>query len=253
MPKILVVNSNASREATSAIEQACASLAGDGLALDFATAGGGAEGIDTLLDMTIAAVETARVVAAQRDRYDAYVVACGVDPGLDAARQVTDKPVVGIAEAALLYTWPLGLRYSLLTTGRASVAYLDQLVRTKGLDARLASIATVEATTTGMMGDDGDGLYDAFLAVAREQIEERLAEVLVVTGSIMTPLARRLEADTGVPVVSGLPCAVTLAASLVRLGLRTSHRYSYATPVKVDRLLGYDDLAPVYSAPQNIP
>lgn len=251
--KILIVNSNASREATRAIEQACAPFADGTASLDFATAAAGAEGIDSLLDMTLAAVETARIVAAQRDRYDGFVVACGVDPGLDAARQVTGKPVVGIAEAALLYAWPLGLRYSILTTGKASVASLDQLIRAKGLDARLASIAAVEATTTGMMDDDGEGLYGAFLAAAREEIEESLAEVLVVTGSIMTPLASRLQADTGVPVVSGLLCALTLVRSLIALGLRTSHRYSYATPAKLDRLVGYDDLAPVYSAAQNIP
>lgn len=40
----------------------------------------------------------------------------------------------------------------------------------------------------------------------------------------MTDLARDLEREAGVPVLDGFACAVSLAESAVRLGLRTSKR-----------------------------
>jgi allantoin racemase len=47
----------------------------------------------------------------------------------------------------------------------------------------------------------------------------------------MTDLARDLERAAGVPVLDGVACAVNLAESLVRLGLKTSKRRTYAAPL----------------------
>ena len=47
----------------------------------------------------------------------------------------------------------------------------------------------------------------------------------------MTDLARDLELKAGVPVLDGVACAVSLAESLVRLGLKTSKRKTYAAPL----------------------
>ncbi len=47
----------------------------------------------------------------------------------------------------------------------------------------------------------------------------------------MTDLARDLERKAGVPVLDGVACAVSLAESLVRIGLRTSKRNTYARPL----------------------
>jgi allantoin racemase len=47
----------------------------------------------------------------------------------------------------------------------------------------------------------------------------------------MTDLARDLERQAGVPVLDGVACAVGLAETLVRLGLKTSKRCAYASPL----------------------
>ena len=46
----------------------------------------------------------------------------------------------------------------------------------------------------------------------------------------MAGLTEQVEARTGVPVVDGVAAAVTIAESLVRLGLRTSKIRTYAPP-----------------------
>ena len=47
----------------------------------------------------------------------------------------------------------------------------------------------------------------------------------------MTDLARDLEAQAGVPVLDGVACAVSLAELMVRLGLKTSKRNTFAPPL----------------------
>ena len=75
---------------------------------------------------------------------------------------------------------------------------------------------------------------DARRAIEME-IEQALthdgAEAIVLGCAGMTDLARDLALAAGVPVLDGVACAVSLAESLVRLGLKTSKRNTYAAPL----------------------
>ena len=75
---------------------------------------------------------------------------------------------------------------------------------------------------------------DARMTIERE-IERALAEdgaeAIVLGCAGMTDLAHDLERKAGVPVLDGVACAVSLAESMIRLGLRTSKRLTYATPL----------------------
>ena len=61
-------------------------------------------------------------------------------------------------------------------------------------------------------------------------MSEDHAEVICLGCGGMAGLAEQVEARTGVPVVDGVAAAVTIAESLVRLGLRTSKIRTYAPP-----------------------
>ena len=54
----------------------------------------------------------------------------------------------------------------------------------------------------------------------------------------MAGLAGTVRARTGVPVVDGAPAAVTVAESLVRLGLSTSRARTFAPP-RPNRITGW--------------
>jgi allantoin racemase len=245
--KLLVVNSNTSTAATERIRTGCEPHLRPGAQASYLNAEAGPQGIDSLLDVAVSGIETLRLIARHRDDYDAFVVACGLDPMLDAARQVTDKPVVGIAEAGMLFACTLGATFSILITNRAQTSFVRETVRHYGLERRLASVRALETTTAQMIGGL-DQMHDRLVAAARQAVEEDLAEVIVLTGSIFGLVAPAIAPRVGVPVLSGLVCAVKLAQDLVELGVRTSHVYTYRTPAKRDRLLGYEDLQAVYSS-----
>ena len=247
MVKILVVNSNTSPSVTERVRDGCAPYVRPGTEVTYLNAEAGPQGIDSLLDVAVSGIETVRLIARHRDAYDAFVVACGLDPLLDAARQVTDKPVVGIAEAGMLMASTLGATFSVLVTARAQSTFVREVVRHYGLERRLASVRAVEVTTAELVGGL-DQMQDRLVETARRAIEEDLAEVIVLTGAVFGQTARQIAPRVGAPVLAGVVCAIQLAQDLVELGARTSHLYTYHTPVKRDRLLGYDDLQHVYSA-----
>ena len=45
---------------------------------------------------------------------DAFIIACFGDPGLEAAKEVTDKPVIGIAQAAIAVGKLMAPNFSIL-------------------------------------------------------------------------------------------------------------------------------------------
>jgi allantoin racemase len=178
-------------------------------------------------------------------------VAAGDDPGLEIARQITEKPVVGIAEAGMLFACALGAKFALFTALRCEAPKAVELAAKYGLTSRLAGVLTLEdageeSLTSFAVISDPARLFERFDVEASRAVREDMAEVIVLISSVMCVLAEPLTKRVGVPVVSGVACGLKLAESLVELGLKTSHIYKYHTPAKEDRLIGYEDLAPFY-------
>ena len=147
----------------------------------------------------------------------------------------------------MLMACTLGAKFSVLISMRSETAAMEELVGRYGLSSRLASVVAIEMTTAELVGG-GDRLQERLISAAHRAIDEDMAEVIVLTGSVMAGLEQEVTRQTGVPALSGTVCAIKLAENLVDLGVRTSHIYKYRTFDKLDRLIGYDDLQPVYSA-----
>jgi allantoin racemase len=244
--RLLVINSNSNALATERIQRGLAPHLRPGTTIACVNAAQGPQGIDTALDVAIAAVETAKVVAAHRSGYDAYIVACGADPGIDACRQIVDQPVIGITEAALLMACTLGYTFSLLTTLTAEIPSIEQLVGHYGMAARLASVRAVEMTTADLT--DRELLFHRLAEGAQAAVRLDRAEVIVLTGSIMVGLETQIATEAQVPVLAGLVCAYHLAEGLAAYGQQTSRAYKYRRLKKSDQLLGYPELQNVYSS-----
>ncbi len=161
---------------------------------------------------------------------DAFVIACFDDTGLEAARCATDAPVVGIGEAAFHLASLIAEKFSVVTTLARSIAPIERNLVKYGLAARCAR---VRASNVAVLSLEEPG-SDARRTIERE-IERALsddgAEAIVLGCAGMTDLARDLSQAAGVPVLDGVACAVSLAETLVRLGLKTSKRNTYAPPL----------------------
>lgn len=246
MSRILAINANTRVDATAEIARSCDPYVDPNDDVQYVNVAQGPAGIDSLLDVAISGLETARVVARRRNDFDAFVIACANDPGLDAAREVTDKPVVGIAEAGMHLASMLGATFSIVTFLPAEVQWMAELAVCYGLRSRLASTVTLGLTTSEVVTMEHGELLERVRDGSRRAVDEDKAEVVILAGSLMVGLAPPLTEQLGIPVISAMVCGLKMAAVLASLGLTTSRAHKYQLPEKSERLPGFPEFAHVY-------
>ncbi|GAA1495346.1 aspartate/glutamate racemase family protein [Paeniglutamicibacter kerguelensis] len=211
--RIAVINSNSSASVTAQLADTLTPVLREGTEAHFMNPEEGPAGIDTLLDVAISGVHTAELVRQWSDDFDAFVVACGNDPGLAAAREVTNRPVVGIAEAGILQACAMGARFSVAVLAPGKIPGMRALVRGYGLEGRLASIVPARSSSRAA-STSPDELLAQLIEACMGLGDEELGDTLVLTGSVMGRIAPRLSQAISRPVVSGLLAGVRMAETL---------------------------------------
>ena len=124
--RILVINPNSTDAVTQGIDAAMEPLRlAGGPAIECVTLKEGPPGIQTQADVESVVAPIGNMVRSRDNDCSAFVIACYSDPGLHAAREVTTKPVLGIAECGILTAMTLGQRFGVISIlkkiGRAHV------------------------------------------------------------------------------------------------------------------------------------
>ncbi len=226
--RLLVVNPNTTASMTAKIGAAAWRVAGPGTEIVAVNPAQGPVTIEGYYDEAMSLAGMLDLIR-QADGYDAVVIACFDDSGLDAARCLTDKPVVGVGEAAYHMASMIANRFSVVTTLARSVPALEHNLQRYGLAARCARVRASEVAVLDLERPGSDAAARISAEIGRAVLEDR-AEAIVLGCAGMTDLADRLAAEHGLPVLDGVTCAVGLVEAMVRLGLRTSRLGGYAPP-----------------------
>lgn len=224
--RILVLNPNTTASMTARIAAAARRAALPGTEILGMNPARGPASIEGYYDEAMSLAGLLGVIRDTPD-VDGVVIACFDDTGLDAARCLTDKPVVGIGEAAYHMASLIANRFSVVTTLARSVPALEHNLHRYGLWARCARVRSSEVAVLDLEEPGSDASTRIGQEIARAVADDR-AEAIVLGCAGMTDLAGRLSAEHGLPVLDGVSCAVTLCESLVRLGLRSSRLGGYA-------------------------
>src|SRR5262245_3775890 len=195
------------------------------------TAPRGPRAIESEVDSVLAAAEVVRMVQALSEA-DAYLIACFGDPGLDAARELTSAPVVGIGEAAYLAASLVSRRFAVITTLGRGVAALEDVLEERGLATRCVGVVPLHIAV-GEQGGDHPDTTEAIVDAGRQLVGQSGAEALVLACGGMADVAVHVQEAVGVPVCDGVSFGALLAFSLWRSGLRTSDAGAYAAPERI--------------------
>jgi allantoin racemase len=160
---------------------------------------------------------------------DAFVIACWGDPGIEAARELTLKPVIGIAEASMYVANMLAARWGVVTTQHRTLDMIEKTIHKAGFSHRCVSIRTtgiaVVETETARQAT-----IDALEIAGRIAIAEDKVEALCLGCAGMSGLDQALEARLGIPIIDAVAAAVKMAESLVSLKKQTSKALTYQPP-----------------------
>ena len=227
--KIIVVNVNTSKSMTDVIAEAAGRHASPGTTVVTLRPYFGAEAVDCNFESYLSAVAVMDRVLAYDESYDAVVLAGFGEHGRDGLQELIAAPVVEICEASAQVAMLIARTFSVITTLRRSVPAIEDRLKLAGLDARCASVRA-SGLAVLELEEDPERAVTAIVDQAEQAVTEDKAEVIVLGCGGMAGLDATIRKRTGVPVVDGVAAAVTIAESLVRLGLTTSKVRTYAAP-----------------------
>lgn len=174
------------------------------------------------------------ILSFEKEGYDATILGCAIDPGLDAMREITTKMlVVGLGEASLLTAAMLGHRFSIITIYESTIISNEELAYKTGVLSKLASVRALNIAVTDLRVNRKYTL-DKIISVSQKAIECDRADCLVLgCGSMgFLNVADEISNHFKIPVISPPKIALKLAESLVSIGLMHSKK-AFPLPIKL--------------------
>jgi len=191
-----------------------------------------------------------RFIEADREGFDAAMVACSGDPGVAEARSIAGIPIIGPMEASLHLACTYGHKIGIVTVeDRSWAEYCDMMVGGAGLRDRLSGIGRIaipskEAFTSGFLNPEG--VADEIERVAARLVDDG-ANAIVIGSAGLSVIAStvglsRLRADA-VPIFDclsiGLKSAELRADLTQKLAIPEYSRVGFGTRMEendVERL-----------------
>jgi allantoin racemase len=227
--RVLLINPNTSPDVTERVARHARAAAGEGVDIVPVTGRFGARYISTRAAAAIAVHAALDALAEHGEGCDAVFLACFGDPGLDALREISPVPVVGMAEASCALAAMLGRRFSIVTGGALWKPMLEEFVAHIGLASRLASVRPV-APTGGDIAGDPEGNLAALAAECRAAVQDDGADVVILGGAGLAGLAARLGDAVSIPVLCSVEAGIRATIAAASLRPRKAGQGSYAPP-----------------------
>ncbi|MDB5531061.1 MAG: Hydantoin racemase [Devosia sp.] len=223
-PHLLLINPNTSAEITETIRQLALAEIGEQATLTAVTAPFGAPYIASRTAVTIAAhavLDAYAQATAEGRSYDAVIVACFGDPGIDALKEITSVPVLGFADGGLIAAAAEPGPFAIATIGEAWRDMLTELALRRGVVDRLAGVILID-TSERAPEIAGPKITEAARALGVSRV--------IVGGTGLIPVLDGIADNMGVVVID--PHRVTLhdAIRAVAAVSAKEHKPAAASP-----------------------
>lgn len=217
MTRVLVINPNSSPDCSAGIDAAVAGFRfPGGPAIEVATLAEGPPAIYSWRDWHSVVDPLCRMI--QRKSADVYVVACASDPGIEAARATTPRPVLGVFRSAVAAAVAQAERFGVVAIVDASRARHLTALRAMGLETRLAGHVALNMRMEALLA--ADAARPALEHAARVLVAQG-AETVILGCTGMAQHCRAIEDAVGIPVIE--PCQAAAALAL-RMALSNQNR-----------------------------
>jgi Asp/Glu/hydantoin racemase len=209
MARILVINPNSSEACSAGIFATLAPFRfAEGPVLDVVTLKEGPPAIYSWRDWHAVVEPMCRLV--ERSEADVYVIACASDPGIDAVRTVTHRPVLGIFRSAVAAAVARAERFGVIALVESSKARHRLGLRAMGLADRLAGEVALNVSMDTLL--DPVAARAALVAAARE-LAGMGAETVILGCTGMAHHAAAVRDAVGLPVIEPTQAAAGLAVA----------------------------------------
>lgn len=170
----------------------------------------------------------------ENDGYDAAIIGCFYDPGLEAAKEVLKKMcVVGVAEASLNIANTLGEKVTILAGREKHIPLIMAGLKSKELHGKITSIKPLGFKVDELQ-DSKKSLDKIMEEKAIEAIEQDMAEVIVLGCTLEIGHYEQLQSKLNVPIIDPAIAGLKYAEFLVEIRNSckwyTSKKFAYESP-----------------------
>ena len=219
---IRVINPNTTQAMTDTIGTAASAVAAPGTRISATQPESGPVSIESHFDEAVSVLGVLdEIRAGECEGVDAYIIACFGDPGLNAARELTRAPVIGIAEAAFHAATLISTRFSVVTTLPRTTIIAEHLLDSYGMASRCRRVRAADIPVLELEENPDLALERIIEECLKAKQEDGIGAIVLGCGG-MADLTPQISAAVGLPIVEGVTAAVKLAEALVGLGLQTS-------------------------------
>jgi allantoin racemase len=208
--RLLIINPNTTAVVTARVAAAARTTL-PGVEVNGSTGRFGAAYISSRASFAVAGHAALDCLAEHGAGTDAVLLACFGDPGLDALREVSPVPVIGLVEAACREASIGGRRFAIVTGGERWASMLVEMIHMRGLQNGLVTIHTV-APTGGQIAEDPDGALDLLASSCRDCAQRHGAEAVILGGAGLLGLAGRIQPRCDVPVICSVEAGFRASA-----------------------------------------
>ena len=238
--RIKIINPNTCLEMTKSIELCAKKYANLDTEIIAVSPDRGPITIEDHYDEALATVGVMEeIIKGQLEKYDGYITACFGDPGLYQGREISEAPVVGIAEASMFMACMLGNKFSIISTLKRFKAPMEELIKRYGIENRCASIRCTDIPVLEFEQNKAK-CEELLLKLGKEAVSLDGAEVLCLGCAGMVGFDNILEKELGVPVIDPVAAAVKFLEGIIKYGKKTSKVMTFR-PVEKKEIIGYPD------------
>ena len=158
------------------------------------------------------------VLQAEREGYDAAVIGCFGDPGLDVVEALVDIPVTGPAKAAIIMGQTVGSKMAFITLPHWE-RKVEKIISTYGVQNLVIPYNPCRAFNISLeQFKDEEKLINNFTEISREMIRDGADVIILSCVNSSTYLTYKgITQVDGVPIVDGALAAIKLAEVMVDL------------------------------------
>ncbi len=178
--------------------------------------------VESRVETAFSAAEVLKLIATHESEFDGFLIGCFGEPGLEAARELTDKPVVGSASASFHLAEQLADKVACVTVLDAVVPLVRERVRECGLEDVVTDVRVVDAPIHEIGHEKGD-LVDDMVVAGRGAVENGAEALVPGCMSLSYMRANEEVAErVGVPVIDPVAAGLETTALLARHGFSSS-------------------------------
>lgn len=227
--RIHLINPNTSKGMTQHMALTARQVAAPNTHIEAVTAKMGPVTIESHFDEAMSVIGIADAInAGEQVGVDGYILSCFGDPAIWAVRELTEKPVLGIAQASFIMASMISKRFAVVTSLNRTITVAEHLLESYGMKSLCAGVLAIDLPVSDIEGD---------IAVKETIRQARYAKDTLRAGAVvlgcggMTAKREYIENEARIPVIDGVVSAVKLLEAMHALGIKTSKVNDLAYPI----------------------